>query len=221
MGKTPRIALLLLILAAVVIIYLIGMPGDNQSPSEAEFDLVEEAWQVIISDYVDIKDIDLKRLSEGAIRGMIEALDDPYSGYFDAEQYELSQYSLEGSFGGIGIEITINGEGQLTVIAPIAGTPAQMGGILPGDRILGIDGATTEGMNMVDAVLKIRGEPGTDVRLSILHAGNDTPQDIVLTREEIDIETVLPKILPGNIAHIEINHFSSRTESEIVSASKI
>lgn len=218
MGKTPRIALFLLILGAVVIIYLIGMPGDKQSPSEAEFDLVEEAWQVIISDYVDIKDVDLNRLSEGAIKGMIEALDDPYSGYFDAEQYELSQYSLEGSFGGIGIEITINGEGQLTVIAPIAGTPAQREGILPGDKIVGIDGATTEGMNMVDAVLKIRGEPGTDVRLSILHAGNDTPQDIVLTREEIDIETVLPKILPGNIAHIEINHFSSRTESEIVSA---
>ena len=67
---------------------------------------------------------------------------------------------------------------------------------MPGDKILEIDGATTEGMNMVDAVLRIRGKPGAEVSLNILHEGNDTPQDIVITREEIDIETVLPKILP-------------------------
>ncbi|UCG83969.1 MAG: S41 family peptidase [Dehalococcoidia bacterium] len=221
MGKTSRVTLLILVLVAVVIIYLIGIPGSpwyDESPDEPEFDLVEEAWRVIISDYVDIEDVDLERLSEGAIRGMIEALDDPYSGYFDAEQYELSQYSLEGSFGGIGVEITVNKEGELTVIAPIAGTPAKKEGILPGDRILGINGTPTKGMNLVDAVLRIRGEPGTDVRLNVLHEGNDTPEEIVITREEIDIETVLPKMIPGNIAHIEINHFSSRTQSEIVSA---
>ena len=220
MGKTSRISLLVFVLALAIMVYLVGTwdsPWFGGSPAESEFDLVEEAWQVILNDYVDSDSLDLDKLSRGAINGMIEALDDPYSAYFDARFYELSQYNLEGSFGGIGVEITMSRENQLTVVAPIAGTPAQKEGMLPGDRILEIDGETTEGISMIEAVLKVRGEPGTVVRLRVLHEGEDTPQDFEITREEIDIETVLPKILDGNIAHIEINHFSSRTKSEIVS----
>ncbi len=220
MGRTVKIAALLLVVVLVVV-YLQGGLNTSRfdtSPSEPEFDLVEEAWQVILDDYVDSDEIDLDKLSKGAIQGMIESLDDPYSAYLDARHYELSQYSLEGSFGGIGIELTIDREGQLTVIAPIIGTPAQKAGIKPGDKILGVDGETTEGSSMIEAVLMIRGEPGTQVKLSILHEGEDVPADFVITRAEIDIDTVLAKMLPDNIAHIEVTHFSSRTGSEMVSA---
>ena len=216
-----RKPVLLLLLIALVVALVVGSYGPswfNPSRTQPEFEVVEEAWQVIINDYVDSDEIDLERLSQGAIEGMIKALDDPYSAYFDAEQYELSQYSLQGSFGGVGIEVTVDEEGGLVVVAPIVGTPAQKAGIMPGDKILAIDGEKTEGMHFIEAVLKIRGEQGTQVTLRVLHEGEDVPQDYVITREEIDAASVLPKMLPGNIAHIEVGHFTSRTGSELTSA---
>ena len=216
-----RKPVLLLLLMALVIALVVGSYGPswfNPSRTQPEFEVVEEAWQVIINDYVDSDEIDLERLSQGAIDGMIKALDDPYSAYFDAEQYELSQYSLQGSFGGVGIEVTVDEEGGLVVVAPIVGTPAQKAGIMPGDKILAIDGEKTEGMHFIEAVLKIRGEQGTQVTLRVLHEGEDVPQDYVITREEIDAASVLAKMLPGNIAHIEVGHFTSRTGSEMTSA---
>lgn len=216
-----RKPVLLLLLMALVVALVVGSYGPswfNPSRTQPEFEVVEEAWQVIINDYVDSDEIDLERLSQGAIEGMIKALDDPYSAYFDAEQYELSQYSLQGSFGGVGIEVTVDEEGGLIVVAPIVGTPAQKAGIMPGDKILAIDGEKTEGMHFIEAVLKIRGELGTQVTLRVLHEGEDVPQDYVITREEINAASVLPKMLPGNIAHIEVGHFTSRTGSEITSA---
>lgn len=216
-----RKPVLLLLLMALVVALVVGSYGPswfNPSRTQPEFEVVEEAWQVIINDYVDSDEIDLERLSQGAIDGMIKALDDPYSAYFDAEQYELSQYSLQGSFGGVGIEVTVDEEGELVVVAPIVGTPAQKAGIMPGDKILAIDGEKTEGMHFIEAVLKIRGEQGTQVTLRVLHEGEDVPQDYVITREEIDAASVLAKMLPGNIAHIEVGHFTSRTGSEMTSA---
>ena len=216
-----RKPVLLLLLMALVVALVVGSYSPswfNPSRTQPEFEVVEEAWQVIINDYVDSDEIDLERLSQGAIEGMIKALDDPYSAYFDAEQYELSQYSLQGSFGGVGIEVTVDEEGELVVVAPIVGTPAQKAGIMPGDKILAIDGEKTEGMHFIEAVLKIRGEQGTQVTLRVLHEGEDVPQDYVITREEIDAASVLAKMLPGNIAHIEVGHFTSRTGSEMISA---
>lgn len=216
-----RKPVLLLLLIALVVALVVGSYGPswfNPSRTQPEFEVVEEAWQVIINDYVDSDEIDLESLSQGAIEGMIKALDDPYSAYFDAEQYELSQYSLQGSFGGVGIEVTVGEEGRLVVVAPIVGTPAQKAGIMPGDKILAIDGEKTEGMHFIEAVLKIRGEQGTQVTLLVLHEGEDVPQDYVITREEIDAASVLAKMLPGNIAHIEVGHFTSRTGSELTSA---
>ncbi len=246
MWKAVRIAAPLLLVIGLTVAYF-GAGCDwspwSTSPAEAEFDLIEEAWQIILDDFVDSDELDLNKLSQGAIEGLIETLDDPYAAYFDAEQYALSQDRLEGSFGGIGAEITIDEQGQLTVVAPLIGTPAQREGIMPGDRILEIDGETTEGISLIEAVLKVRGEPGTQVTLRVLHQDEDVPEDIVITREEIEATSVYPKMLPDtplstptpahtpiltptptpthpptDIAHIEVAYFSSRTGDEIVSA---
>jgi carboxyl-terminal processing protease len=230
MWKVVRIATPLLLVIVLIVAYF-GAGCDwswwSASPTELEFDLVEEAWQIILDDFVDSDKLDLDKLSQGAIEGLIEALDDPYSAYFDAEQYALSLDRIEGSFGGIGTEITIDEEGQLTIVAPFIGTPAQREGIMPGDKILEIDGETTEGISLIEAALKIRGEPGTKVTLRVLHRGEDVPEDIVITREEIKGTTISHKMLPDtptptptptNIAYIEVDYFSSRTGDEIVSA---
>jgi carboxyl-terminal processing protease len=216
--RTPFLIIMLLVLAVALIVINYSSTWLRTSPTESEFDLIEEAWEIIVNDYVDSDDIDLEKLSQGAIRGMIEALDDPYSAYFDSEQYSLSKYSLEGSFGGIGVEVTLNNQGELMIIAPIVGTPAYEAGLLPGDIILEIDGEKTEGMTMIEAVVKVRGDPGTQVTLSILHKDEELPQDFVIIRQEIELTSVLSKMLADNIAHIDISHFSSRTGDEMALA---
>ncbi len=221
MWKVVRIAAPLLLVILFIVAYF-GAGCDwsrwATSPTEREFDLIEEAWQIILDDFVDSDELDLNKLSQGAIEGMIGALDDPYSDYFDAKHHALTQDELEGSFGGIGVKIKIDEEGQLTVVAPLVGSPAQREGIMPGDKILGVDGETTEGLSLTEAAFKVRGELGTQVTLRILHQGEDVPQDIVITREKIELASVLPSILLDNIAHIEVSHFSSRTGAEIISA---
>jgi carboxyl-terminal processing protease len=221
MWKVVRIAAPLLLVILLIAAYF-GAGCDwsrwATSPTEREFDLIEEAWQIILDDFVDSDELDLNKLSQGAIEGLIEALDDPYSDYFDADHYALTQDELKGSFGGIGVKIKIDEEGQLTVVAPLVGSPAQREGIMPGDKILEIDGETTEGLSLTEATFKVRGELGTQVTLRILHQGEDVPQDIVITREKIELASVLPSILLDNIAHIEVSHFSSRTGAEIISA---
>ena len=221
MWKVVRIAAPLLLVMFFIVAYF-GAGCDwsrwATSPTEREFDLIEEAWQIILDDFVDSDELDLNKLSQGAIEGLIGALDDPYSDYFDAEHHALTQDELEGSFGGIGVKIKIDEEGQLTVVAPLVGSPAQREGIMPGDKILGVDGETTEGLSLIEVTFKVRGELGTQVTLRILHQGEDVPQDIVITREKIGLASVLPSILLDNIAHIEVGHFSSRTGAEIISA---
>jgi carboxyl-terminal processing protease len=132
--RTPLLLTLLLALVVALVAMNFGTQWFGTSPAESEFDVVEEAWEVIVSDYIKGDEIDLDKLSQGAIQGMIDALADPYTAYFDAERYQQNQDKLEGSietsFEGIGAVITIDGDGKLTVVAPIAGAPAQREGIL-------------------------------------------------------------------------------------------
>jgi carboxyl-terminal processing protease len=244
MGKIFRIAAPLLLLTVVVVLLVTSLgascnfaslSGPTATPKE--LGVIEEAWNTVLNDYVDKDKVDLKALSSSAINGMLESIHDPYAAYFDAAEYKIiKQINLEGIYGGIGAVVTIR-DGQLTVIAPIAGTPAEREGIKPQDKILEIDGNSTEGMSLEEAVLKIHGDPGTKVTLQVLHQGEEAPVNIVITREEINVSSVYPEIIQGNstptpttaptvtpvsngIAHITITYFSSRTGDEIVSALK-
>lgn len=244
MGKILRVAapLLPLIVAIVLLVTSLGascnfssLSGPTATPQE--LGVIEEAWNTVLNDYVDRDNVDLKALSSSAINGMLESIDDPYAAYFDVAEYKIiKQINLEGTFGGIGAVVTI-ADGNLTVIAPIAGTPAEREGIKPQDKILEIDGISTQGMSLEEAVLKIHGDPGTKVTLEVLHQGEETPVNLVITREEINVASVYPEIIQGNstpaptpaptvtpmpdgIALITITYFSSRTGNETVSALK-
>ena len=244
MGKIFRIAspLLLLIVAVVLLVTSLGASCNFSSLSEPtatpkELGVIEEAWNTVLNDYVDRDNVDLKALSSSAINGMLESIHDPYAAYFDAAEYKIiKQINLEGTFGGIGAVVTMR-DGNLTVIAPIAGTPAEREGIKPQDKILEIDGISTQGMRLEEAVLKIHGDPGTKVTLQVLHQGEEIPVNLVITREEINVSSVYPEIIQGNstpaptpaptitpmpngIALITVTYFSNRTGDEIVSALK-
>lgn len=177
---------------------------------------MEEAWDIIFRDYVDRDQLEPGELSKGAIEGMIESLDDPYSSYIDAKTYEIGMSGLEGEIEGIGAQVGIREE-KLTVISPIPDSPAARAGIRSEDVILEIDGESTADMSMVEAVLKIRGPKGTTVRLLIQHADETEPVEIDIVRATIELSSVTVEMVE-DIAHLRITHFSMRTADELLIA---
>jgi carboxyl-terminal processing protease len=120
----------------------------------------------ILSDYSKTYNVDTGDLSQAAIEGMRELLDDPYTTYLDSEAYQSSLNDLAGEFEGIGATVSTNDEGQIEIIAPMPDSPAAEAGIQPGDIILAVNGQSTEGMSLYETILIIRGPEGTAVNLT-------------------------------------------------------
>jgi len=213
MSKTLRIVVITLLLGVSLgLSFGAGYALGTRTPQG--LDTVAQAWNIILHDYVDKDSLDTSILSQGAIKGMVEVLDDPYTSYVDAETYQLGLSSLEGKFEGIGAHVTIRDE-QLTIIAPIAGSPAAGAGIRAGDIILEIEGRSASEMSLAEAVLNIRGPKGTPVKLLILHQDETEPEEIEIVRAEIEVPSVHFE-MREDIAYINIGHFSERTAEELV-----
>ncbi len=180
---------------------------------------VGEAWGIIFEDYVERDGLDAGVLGGGAVRGMVEALDDPYSTYLDAETYRLSLSSIQGKFEGIGARVMVEDE-QLIVVTPIAGSPAEGAGIKAGDIILEVNGESVSGLTLMEAVLKIRGPSGTPVRLLVLHEGETEAVEIEIIRAEIEVPSVQFEMM-GDIAYIRISEFSQHTSEELMPFAEI
>jgi carboxyl-terminal processing protease len=189
---------------------------DGELPDE--FDILSEAWQQLNKDYIDKDKLDPEKLSQGAVRGMMEALD-PYSSYADPETHELwLTGNFEGKFEGIGASISIKDK-YLTVVSPIDDSPADKAGIKAGDKILEIDGQSTSRMSLIEAVFKIRGPKGSSVKLLVLHEGESEPVEIRIVRDEITLDSVFSE-MRGDIAYIRITQFLKSTGAELVDALK-
>ena len=188
--------------------------GRTISEPEPAFASVEQAWNIILSDYVEKDKVDVELLSQAAIKGMVEALDDPYTAYLDTETYQLESGDLEGKFEGIGAEVGIRDE-QLTIIAPLPDSPAAEAGIRGGDVILEINGRSASEMSLIEAVLNVRGPTGTKVRLLILHQGETEPVEIEIVRAEIELASVYFE-MRGDIAYISISQFTEKTNEELL-----
>jgi carboxyl-terminal processing protease len=196
------------------------------APNEA-FASFCEAYDRLQDRYVD--ELDPAKLAEGAIQGMFQyGVEDPFSGYMPPEQYQQALGDLSGSFGGIGAEMAIRNVDdpedlasctelstscRLVVIAPLAGTPAEAAGIQAGDVVLAVDGESVDGSTMNDQITQIRGEPGTDVTLTLQREGGE-PFDVTITRAEIELQEVETELLEGHIGYISLNGFSDRASEQ-------
>lgn len=196
----------------------IAAPETEVSDLPPEFSVLSDIWEILSKNYVDNDKLDPEILSQGAARGMMEALDDPYSLYLDPDMRELESSSLKGEFEGIGAVVGISDK-QIEIISPYAGYPAAEAGLKPGDKILEIDGGTTEGMTVGEAALKIRGPAGTEVRLLILREGESEPFEVSVVRQKILDKSVYSE-RKGNIGYIRLTIFSQKTDIELVSALK-
>ena len=213
--KIRNMIVALLLVVSLVLSFSAGCAlGTGTSPAPSQgLAVIEQAWNIIFQDYVERDRLSDERLSQAAIKGMVEAIDDPYTSYVDADAYQFSLTSLEGEFGGIGAKVTVKDE-QLTIIAPLPDSPAAKAGIKAGDIILKVDGQPASEMSIAEAVLAIRGPKGTVVRLLILHQGETAPQEIEIVRDDIELSSVSFE-MRGDIAYIKIAHFSVRTNEEL------
>ena len=169
-----------------------------------------EVFAKIKKDYVE--NVEDSVLLEYAIRGMLEGLD-PHSSYLDEEAYLNLQEGTSGEFGGLGIEVGME-DGFIKVISPIDDTPAQKAGLQAGDLIIRLDDTPVKGMSLNDAVSRMRGEPGTDITLTIIRDGADKPLKVTITRDVIKVKSVRTQILEPGFGYLRISHFQSRTAED-------
>jgi carboxyl-terminal processing protease len=190
---------------------------ETGKPADVDFSLFWDAWRLIQTDYVKSDALDKQKMVYGAIEGLLESLEDPYSVFFSPADAQKFSEDVNGAFGGIGIEIGLR-KGILTVISPIEDTPAWKAGLKAGDQILKIDDKSTMDLSADEAVKLIRGERGTKVVLSILHKDSDTPVDISIIRDIIVVNAVKLSFLENNIAHLKLLSFSEKAPSEFYQA---
>lgn len=185
------------------------------SGHEANFDAhsekLKQTYELIKANY--IHKVDDQKLIDGAIEGMVNALDDPYSAYMSPEQANQFKADLKSSFSGIGAEVTLK-NGRVTVVSPIKGSPAEKAGIRPEDQILKVNGINLEGMDINEAVSKIRGPKGSKARLEISRAGVQEVLHITVVRDEISVETVQAEMVEDGIGRITISQFSEGTAKD-------
>jgi carboxyl-terminal processing protease len=191
--------------------------GSTSPDQSSGLSVVDEAWDAVYQNYVEPGKLDSTNLSHGAIKGLMTALDDPYSSFLDPDMYKLFQSDLEGTFEGIGAQVTMNKSNQPVIVAPLENSPAQKAGIKTGDIILEIDGKSTEGLSIMEVVLNIRGPAGTTVKLTVQHEGQSTPVEIDIIRAKISSFTVNSE-MKGDIGYIRITEFGTTTNQEFNSA---
>ena len=175
-----------------------------------------EVLNLIRFEYVE-KDIDLDEVVQGAIKGMLKALDDPYTRYMDPQALKREQEDMFlGRFGGLGIIISIKDD-QLTIISPIEDTPAYRAGIKAGDKMVEIDGKSTEGMELDEAVNILRGEKGTEVSIVIKRENVEEVLKITIIRDIIEVKAVKNEIMGknNNLGYIRVTTFNANTEPEL------
>jgi carboxyl-terminal processing protease len=173
-----------------------------------------EIFERIRTSYVEV--VDDKTLLENAIHGMLSGLD-PHSSYLGPEDFAELRNNTSGKFGGLGIEVGIQ-NGLIKVVSPIDDTPAKKAGILAGDIIIKIDGTPVKGIGLTKAIDKMRGEPGSEISLTILREGESQPLEIALNRAEIKITSIKHKLIDERFGYVRITQFQENTGADIYAA---
>lgn len=187
-------------------------PSSSVPNKNVDFSIFWDAWGVIEKKYT-LEPLDYKKMVYGAISGMVSSLGDPYTVFLSPTENDLFNQDMKGSFGGIGAEIGFR-NGFLTVIAPLKGSPAEKAGIVSGDKIFKVDDKDISGLSIDEAVMLIRGEKGTKVKLTILHKDDEKSKDVEVVRDIIVMNTVDWKMMDNKVAYISINQFKEDTGQE-------
>ncbi len=214
MKSKERIIWILLILILLIVTTASGLnnwifAGDTEKTYDS-LRVFNEIFNLLRTEYYDESKIDPEKLTHGAINGMIKSLDDPHTSYMSKDIFSELQTETKGEFGGVGIVIGVR-DSWITVISPIDDTPGARAGIKAGDKIIEVNGESTEGFTTMDAVNLIRGKVGTSVNLTIRRESVQRPLHFDITRGIIQLESVKSKVIENHIGYIRISSFSEHT----------
>ncbi len=215
-------ALVLLIAVLLPAVPLFSQQDEEDASPYSEMKTLARAMELVRQDYVDEDKTDYRELAYGALRGMISELD-PHSDFLDPKDFKGMQEDTRSEFGGLGVVVGMKNE-RLTIVAPMEGTPGFRAGLLPGDVLLEIDGQSAEKMSLRDAVDKLRGEPGTMVRLSVGREGQPQAMKFEIGREVIKVPSVRGARILGDgapgprIGYVRVSQFSEPTGKEFARA---
>lgn len=188
----------------------------KDSPYEM-YTLFSKAVEQVRANYVEGEKISYQDLIYGALRGMLQSLD-PHSQFLDKEAFQSMREETAGKFGGLGITIGIK-DGVLTIIAPMEGTPAFRAGLLSGDKIMEINNESTEGIALEDAVKKLRGDPGTRVKIKIFRPRTQLVKEFDLERAVINVPSIKDiQVLEGGLGYVRMLQFGESTAADLQKA---
>ena len=196
---------------------LAGSSAEANPQAESPYAAMGQLGRVLVtveSDYVD--PVDRAKIVNGAIAGMVAELD-PHSAYMPPQEYKEFQSDTEGQFGGIGVEVDARTD-AITVLNPIEGAPAERAGIKSGDRIVAVDGQPLVGTTFDKLLKKMRGAPGTHVKVTLRREGVKEPLDFDLVREIVHVPSIVSQLLVGNIAYLRIKQFQEHTHDDMLRA---
>jgi carboxyl-terminal processing protease len=188
-----------------------GAPPHAAGPAVSPHDLLEEVKERVASEYVEL--LPDGRLEQAAVEGVIASLD-PHSAFLDAAAYDEMRVNTAGSYTGIGIEVTAVND-RVTVVAPIEGSPAERAGVLTGDVVLAVDDIEVNASRLNEAIERLRGFPGSRVRLAVSREGVAQPLTFDLERSEVHVRTVRAEPLPGGYGYARITQFSDSTPADL------
>jgi carboxyl-terminal processing protease len=207
-------------LLSLLILTIVGVSREQRVQATGEtyeqLNIFSEVLHLVQQNYVE--EVDTKKMIYGAVKGMLGALD-PHSSFMEPDTYKELQVDTRGKFGGIGIQIAIRNK-QLTIIAPIEDTPGYRVGLKAADVIVKVDDEWTKDMSLMDAVKLMRGEPGTDVALTIMRKGFKKPRKFTITRAIIKVKSVKYKVLEDEIGYVRLSQFQQGSNKEVESALK-
>jgi carboxyl-terminal processing protease len=215
--KGRKIALFIAAISALVVVIGFGVQHRCAAESGNDYESIElftDVLKIVQKNYVE--EVDTKKLVYGAINGMLSSLD-PHSSFLPPDMYKELKIETKGSFGGLGIEITVK-DGYLTVISPIEDTPAFRAGIKAGDQILKIEEKLTKDMTIIDAVKRMRGPKGSKVTITIMREGFDKPKEFTLVRDIIQVKSIKFKTLDDGYGYVRIAQFQEKTDEDLLKA---
>jgi carboxyl-terminal processing protease len=207
-------------------IFLASAQAAEKDSAYPSLDVFSYVMEKVRKDYVDGQKVTYQDLVYGALKGMINTLD-PHSEFMEPEKYKELQNDTQGAFGGLGIVVSMK-DNFVTVVAPMDDSPGFKAGVLSGDRIIRIDGKSTEKMSLPDAVKTLRGEPGTEIRITVFRPSSSQVQEFALTRSVINIDMVKDingkKEFPlseNKIGYVRLVQFGEKTSDDLEAALRI
>jgi carboxyl-terminal processing protease len=196
----------------------VGAADAALGPTDREqFRIFWEAWSLVSREFYNRAAIDPQKLTYGAVKGMVESLGDPYTAFSTPRDKELTDSSLRGTFDGVGVQIDRR-DGELRVVAPIEGSPAEKAGLRAGDVIVRVDDREIKDLELNEIVALIRGPRGTTVRLTVTRAGKAGPIEFSMARAEIKLENVRSRMIGDDVGYVRIATFSATSGADTTAA---